>query len=82
MSKCVVPAVVVGKKEDGLVWSTNNERMHVGKFVSMGDVYWLDGEVGAELEVVSIVECGWLENALVDHQCPLRGSINKVFHFA
>ena len=32
MSKRVVPAVVVGKKEDGLVWSTNNERMHVGKF--------------------------------------------------
>ena len=32
MSKRVFPTVVVGKKEDGLVWSTNNERMHVGKF--------------------------------------------------
>ena len=35
MSERVVPSVVVGKKENGAVRATNNERMHVGEFSSV-----------------------------------------------
>jgi hypothetical protein len=38
MSKRVVPAVVVGKEEDGLVRTANNEGVHVRKFGPVGNL--------------------------------------------
>ncbi len=45
MSKRVVPTVVVGKKENGLVWTTNNERMHIGEFGTVGNFNGFEANV-------------------------------------
>lgn len=37
MGKCIVPAVVVGKEEDGTIRPTDNKGVHVGEFGSMRD---------------------------------------------
>ena len=47
----------------------------------MGDADWLSNHMFAELNAIAIVEHLRLEDTLLDHEGPLRGSIDEVLHF-
>ena len=80
VSKGIVPTVVVGKKEQGTIWTAYDKGVHVGKFGAVRDGDRLNLNLVGQRMHTSRGNRLNGKHPLVEHQSPLRRPFDEGLH--